>query len=897
MAEKYGAIRSAEVLERFVDKLIKENKPVGFDIESGYVGPDRKDLAKWEHHPDWLLVGVSFTNSTKWARYVPVAHDGGDNVDDVPRAAKAFWRLLNHLDDNGKALGVAHNLPFELTGLSIWFMQTLADDPEVGEAVRTSKGFFPFRSDTMIEAFEVAAYMPKSMPGGVGIGLKELTKHIFGHQMIEFMDLFPPEDGPDGPGTPKNKTTTVRFNTRELSEKVIEYCCEDSVWCLALHEKHYPMPEITNTDGSETVIHKTEMMLIPVTVQMEFEGMLLNWDLIEEKANEIKTFQAFMNEEILAELSERLGEVININLNSTDQLAMVLYDKMGLPIKKRSKKTQKPSTDEEALRAIAKADPMVNAILDYKQVIKLYGSYLNKYRTELHYDKSGRAHPNHNQVGALTGRFSVDHVSYQQWPKPYHYELKSGREFDFNFRDLFIAPPDHRVMGYDFSQVELRFLSGMAQETAMLQAFASGTDIHKATAAAMFNIPVSDVTKDLRAKGKTGNFAVVYGSGAQNMADMMGSTKEEAEDLLKKYYEGFPNLRTWMDKMMATGSEQGYVETIFKRKFTVWEYQSKFPSVRNKGDRMCINAPVQGGAADYMKIGMIRVTKAIKKAEESGLIPVGSIRLILTVHDALEFYVHNDVASQTVIDIVTPAVSFPVKGLPQIRTDWHEGPRWGTAPEIELDDNGKIVKYSHTVELDDGSAVHWEDESLVVVLAQYAAWESEYFGEKAKKTASLPTQAPEIVKPKPGAKKKPVADPEFDAIVAPILNPEEAPKEDFGLEAEATEEEPPWLHGAEWHAEHDTPMALMEEEPQRAIVTITEMPDEDQWAAFEDYLEKQPGTMTVVVSTPEGDIEMDTKHSLSNEDQPKLSLILGGATVALGAESVRADELIGSLDL
>jgi DNA polymerase I-like protein with 3'-5' exonuclease and polymerase domains len=928
--KNYGAVRKASIFGKFVDRILKDGTAFGFDIESGYVGPDRADLAKWEHHPDWRLVGFSFTNSLEWARYVPIGHDSGDNADDIPEVARQLWRLLQ------SGLGVAHNLPFELTGLSRWFCEVLWDDEELGKEIRRTHGFFPFLSDTMIEAFELAQYAPKVMYGP-GVGLKELTFHVFGHRMTEFKDLFPVEDGPDGPPTPKNKLNTIRFNTRELSEKVLEYCCEDSVWCLALHLLHYPQLQVKDGTGGlkPNLIHRTEMALIPITVQMEYDGMLLDWEKISEKAREIAIFRDYMNEEILQDLSERLGEVININLNSTDQLAEVLFDKLGLPIKKRSKKTNKPSTDEEALRAIAKEDPVVRAILDYKQVIKLYGSYLHKYETELHYDTAfHRAHPNHNQVGALTGRFSVDHVSYQQWPKPYYYKLKNGLEFEFNFRDLFIAPEDHRIVGYDFSQVELRFLSGMAQETAMLEAFASGEDIHKATAARMFNIPISEVTKPLRSKGKTGNFAVVYGSGAQNMADMMGTTKEEAEDLLKAYYAGFPALRNWMDKMIATGSEQGYVETIFGRRFTLWEYQSKNSYVRSKGDRMCINAPVQGGAADYMKIGMVRANKAIRTAERDGIIPPGSVTLICTVHDALEFYVHKSVATQTVIDLITPAVSFKHPILPQIKTDWHEGPSWGTAVEIKLDAEGKIKSFEHTVELNDGTEKHWEGDTLEEVLEAFTEWNTEYTArkkaeqgalgllglapkpkpkpltkaqrEKAAKasleelikdipmTEDTQEELPAKVKPtmaQPEVLPKPAKKPAVKRTTAAAVRALAAPKEDIELVAEE-DPEPVWAH-----AETDPYPSMVMEEPGgvKAVITVTEMPDENQWTTFKWWLEsRKDGKAEVVLSTPEGDLQKGP-HRITADDQSTISFMLGGASLAFESTHVDLTELAGAL--
>lgn len=809
----YGAIRSADEFERFVDRLIAAGKPFGFDIESGYVGEDKEGVALLPFHPDWILVGFSFTNSTNWARYVPVAHDDGNNVDDPVRTAKALWRLLQ------TGLGVAHNLSFEVKGISRWFRDVLSSDPEIGAQVVAARGMYPYRSDTMLEAYLSAAYHPQQ----VGKGLKGLTKHIFSHEMTNFMDLFPFEDTDMGPALKRGKTKYVRFNTRfSTSARVIEYACEDSVWCLALHEKHYE-------EQKDTFIFKVEMQLLPVLVEMEMEGLALDWATISRKAAEADRFRNLMNEEIQQVLSERLGRPININLGSVPQLSAVLYEPapegLGLPIKERSEKTNNPSTSESALRAIAKADPIIKRILEWREVNKLYGSYLHKYETELAYSPNGRAYPNHNQAGALTGRMSVDGVSYQQWPKPYHYELRNGDTFDLNFRDLLIAPEGYRIVGYDFSQVELRVLAGMANERALLAAFADGTDIHKATASSMMGIPLAEVTKKQRSQGKTLNFAVVYGSGPQNIADMLTApdapvTKDDAVELLARYFAAFSGLKNWMDARVAEGREQGYVETKFGRKFTVWEYQDSRDFIRQKGDRMCVNAPVQGGAADYMKMGMVRVQKAIKKA---GL--ADKIRLVMTVHDALEFYVHESVSTQDVIDLVNPQVSFKVAGLPEIRADWHEGYSWGSVAEINLGEDKKILSYG----------IEDHDETYPDFASVNAALQS--------------LKAPKPAEPK----------------VIEVAPEPEQPAEFVGTEREVA----PW------------------DLPQVAVVTMTGLPLASQWAEFQAFLALRPGIDSVLVEVRGAAdiIEMSAKVKLVQTDQTEISQILGGASLSFRSTS------------
>jgi DNA polymerase I-like protein with 3'-5' exonuclease and polymerase domains len=723
-AANYGAIQTIAELEERFDAIIAAGKAFSFDIESGYDGPDAKGLALLVHHPKWKMVGFSFTNSVNWARYVPIAHDSGENIDDVYTAIKLLWKLLN------TGLGVPHNASFELGALARVFREVLSDDAEVGEEVRKNKGFYPVLSDTMIEAFfvqeypsaQTAAFLKMDKPGP-GVGLKGLTKYIFDHEMTNFEDLFPDEDTEMGPLTPKSKKAVARFNTRHIVPRVVNYACEDAVWTLALHLKHYD--KIMSGAYGERMpgLFRCEMQLLRVLAEMELEGIELDWDEYRRRSVDTKVFLDAMQEEIQNELSERLGELVSINLSSPKQVSEMLYERLKLPVKMRTA-TDAPSTGEAALRALAKKDEVIRRILEYREVKKLQGSYIDKYLNELSYAADGRAHANHKQNGAATGRFSVDHVSYQQWPKPYHYELRNGMTYDLNYRNFLIAPKHHRIVGYDFSQVELRVLAGMAHEEGLLQAFADGTDIHKATASLMMGIPLDDVTDKDRSKGKTLNFAVVYGSGAANIGELLGIPTEDAQKLLDQYFKTFSGLKGWMDSKKQEGHSQGFVETIFGRRYKVWEFEGTDEKGSwSKGDRMCVNAPVQGGAADYMKYGMVRVNKAIKKAGMQD-----KIKLVMTIHDALEFYVHESVTTQEVIDLVNPMVSFhvPGEGLPEIRADWHEGERWGEVFEIELDEDKQISGYTFKQELPDKTKVKWATDSYDELLEQFTEWKKNF---------------------------------------------------------------------------------------------------------------------------------------------------------------------------
>lgn len=687
----YGYIVETQEIKTYLDKIIQGTQVFAFDIESGYDGPDPKTVSEkislMPYHPQFKVVGFSFTDDMSWARYIPISHDEGPNANTVA-VARMLWVLLN----TGR--GVAHNASFELAGMGRFFRDNLWDDTFFASAVRKARGFFPMYSDSMIEAFMTQKFQPAGPAGGPGVGLKGLTKFEFGHDQVEFEALFVHLDA--------KRRRHPRFNHLKLTAEVVSYACEDSVWCLGHHERNYP-------EVSEMFMFKVEVKLLTVLAEMEYAGLALDWAEYERRAIDVNEFKNKMNEEIQTELSDRLGEVVNVNLGSPKQVADLLYTRLGLPVQ-LDRKTKKPSTGEVALRNLVREHPILKRILQWREVDKLLGSYITKYRDQLSYAEDGRAHPNHKQTGAATGRMSVDHVSYQQWPKPYEFTLDSGEELHLNYRNFLVAPEGFRIVGYDFSQVELRVLAGMADEKDLLHAFNTDVDVHKQTASTMKKIPLEDVTEKDRADGKTLNFAVVYGSGADNIASMLGVTVEEAQQMLDDYFAAFSGLRGWMDARVLEGQQNGVVYTHFGRKFKVWEYVdaarnaekaqrvsdpeekdrlTKMSRIaRSKGDRMCVNAPVQGGAADYMKIGMVRVQKAIK---EAGL--EDKIVLIMTIHDALEFYVHESVTTQEVIDLVSPQVTFRVTGLPVIRADWHEGKRWGEVVEIKLDENQKISGY------------------------------------------------------------------------------------------------------------------------------------------------------------------------------------------------------------
>lgn len=847
----YGLVRNEEQLTRFVDKLVSDAKPFGFDVETGYSGPLRSKGSLQHYAPDGILAGFSFTNNPDWARYVAISHDGAENLD-TQHVARELWRLLN------TGLGVAHNALMELSRLSKFFRDTLWDDEHLGAEVRESDGLFPIHADTMLESMLLVENKKKD--------LKTLTKEILGIDQAELISLFqarPTLKGQNPAGKwVKYNRENLRFNVLPLDDDVVSYACEDSA--VALEHYYRTHPQI-----SDTLICKTEHRLTPILVQMEKTGLYLDWAEYERRSVEIERFRDRWAEYVMDQFSEISGEIININLNSHPQVRNVLFNKMGLTPTEYTKDTNVASTGEKAMRLLVAKHPEIKSLLQYREIAKLLGSYINKYLKELRYDPTGYAHPSHKQEGAGTGRFSVDGVSYQQWPKPYHYELPTGESLDLNYRNFLISPPDHRIVGFDYANVELRIVASLAQEHAMIEAFANGVDIHKQTASLMLKVPLEEVTDKQRSVGKTLNFAIVYGSGADNIASLITAATgehcsvEQAEHYLQQYFVAFPGLKAWMDDRIleartvrettVPGQAKHYITTVFGRRIPIFEYESPYRSIRNKGDRNAVNAPVQGAAADYMKIGMVRVDAAIKRAEAEGVIPKGSVRLIMTIHDALEFYVHKDVSTQTVIDIIGPAVSYRVDShMPnhvEIRADWHEGYRWGSVAELEFEDDGRIT-YHRKLELPDKSKHTFSDDTLDGLVEQIEAfWAERNSTELDAKTVSSEVEfefdseedefyvrdIPVAIDPSPAHPEK--------LVEEPMLEPEPRPEVSMKLK-----------------------------------LILDAMPTTVTWPLFQNFLKGRPGTSTLVVSTPRGELTLEDVGILP-DDEAEIRLIFGAASL------------------
>jgi DNA polymerase I-like protein with 3'-5' exonuclease and polymerase domains len=619
-SKNYGLITDSDELRQLVGQIKRDGRPWAFDIETGYIGPDKEKAAV---RPETaFVVGISFTDSTDWARYVPLGHNTGDNLDNR-EVAEIFWPLLN------AGQGVAHNAQFELRHLSRWFRRWLPDDDQIAQ----QHGYFPIRSDTMVEAYLAADFER--------FGLKPLTMLMFnrygepvdrsqylsriktikqisaafkdeeerkkeiastfdGHIMTELHELFE--------NMPKNKRKFLRFNTLETDARVVAYACEDSTWCLAIHQHYYP-------EVSHRTLFPVEIAIVrDVLPEMADEGLVYDWSTMSRTAERLSLFRDRFNGEIMTELSEMLGEPTAVNLASPPQISNILYDRLGYATDVYTDKTRdlppeqrRMSTGKIALERLAQQYPIVQKIREWKKMTRLLGTYLEKYEKVYRDEHSGRAHGNYLSAFVITGRFAAVDPPVQQSPKKYHFDLaeaKAAHEagddppvgtcFQFNFRDVIVAPPGWYILGFDLSQAELRAIAGEAQEIALLEAFERGDDVHKLTASLMLGVPFEEITSAQRDIGKTMNFALLYGMSTKGLADRLGIGMDEAQELMDKYFAGLPAIAAYMTKMKQHGQTHNYVVSHFGRKLPIWEYTSDKRSIRSKGDRACVNYPIQG---------------------------------------------------------------------------------------------------------------------------------------------------------------------------------------------------------------------------------------------------------------------------------------------------------------
>ena len=443
--------------------------------------------------------------------------------------------------------------------------------------------------------------------------------------------------------------TLERLAFSQLGETVNEKTLLDvTVFRLAkIYEKKVA------DEQCESLLFDIEMPLALVLAEMELAGVCVDVEGIKSYGLELAARADELKERIYGFAGEEF------NISSTKQLGEVLFEKMMLPVIKKNKTGY--STDADVLKKLMPYHPIIEDILDYRQMTKLKSTYADGLPKAV--DENNRIHSVFNQTGTATGRLSSAEPNLQNIPV----RTAEGREF----RKYFIPQDsDHVIIDADYSQIELRILAHIAQDETMIGAFLSGEDIHTATAAKVFEIPAEEVTAEQRKRAKAVNFGILYGMGEYSLSEDLGISMAQAKKYIVSYLSGFPSVKEYLDNIKKSAKKDGYVTTLFGRKRKIAELASSNKNVQHFGERVAMNSPIQGTAADIIKIAMINASRALKEANIDA-------KIILQIHDELILEAHKNCAEQAysiLIDSMENAIklSVPLNVEAHIGNSWFE---------------------------------------------------------------------------------------------------------------------------------------------------------------------------------------------------------------------------------
>ena len=524
------------------------------------------------------LVGLSFAVEPGVAAYIPVAHDYLDAPEQISR--ERALELLTPLLEDEKLLKVGQNLKFDRGILQNYGIELRG-----------------IAFDTMLES-----YILDSVAGRHD--MDSLSDRWLKHQTVTFEQIA---------GKGKNQLT---FNQIAL-EEAGHYAAEDADVTLQLHLKMWP--KLQQHEGPLNIFQNIEMPLVPVLSRIERNGVKIDPAVLHKHSGEIALR--------LAELEKKAHEIAGepFNLASTKQLQTILFEKQGIkPLKKTPGGA--PSTSEEVLEELALDYPLPKVILEHRGLSKLKSTYTDKLPLMIN-AKTGRVHTSYHQAVTATGRLSSTDPNLQNIPV----RNEEGRRI----RQAFIAPEDYVIVSADYSQIELRIMAHLSRDKGLLSAFAEGQDIHRATAAEVFGMPVESVSNEQRRSAKAINFGLIYGMSAFGLSRQLNIPRKESQRYMDLYFERYPGVREYMERTRAQAKEQGYVETLDGRRLYLPDIKSSNAARRAGAERAAINAPMQGTAADIIKRAMIAVDSWLESEKPR-------VRMIMQVHDELVFEVHKD---------------------------------------------------------------------------------------------------------------------------------------------------------------------------------------------------------------------------------------------------------------
>ncbi|PPE69838.1 DNA polymerase I [Caldimonas thermodepolymerans] len=523
------------------------------------------------------LVGISFAVRPGEAAYVPLRHSYADAPAQLP-LQEVLARLKPWLED--------------------------ASRPKVGQHVKYDMHVFAnhgitvrgYVHDTMLESYVLEAHRPHS--------LESLADRHLNRRGLSYEDLC---------GKGANQIPFAQVDVARASR----YSCEDSEMCLHVHQALWP--RIEADPGLRRVYEEIEIPVSAVLQRIERNGVLIDAALLARQSHELA--QRILALE--AQAHELAGQPFN--LGSPKQIGEILFGKLQLPVVKKTA-SGAPSTDEEVLEKLAQDYPLPAKILEHRGLSKLKSTYTDKLPQMIN-PATGRVHTNYAQAVAVTGRLASNDPNLQNIP----IRTAEGRRI----REAFIAPPGHVIVSADYSQIELRIMAHISGDANLMRAFQEGMDVHRATAAEIFGIAPEQVTSEQRRYAKVINFGLIYGMSAFGLASNLGIEQKAARDYIDRYFQRYPDVKRYMDETRALAKDKGYVQTVFGRRLWLPEINSPNGPRRGAAERAAINAPMQGTAADLIKLSMIAVQRALDAAGKRSL-------MIMQVHDELVFEVPED---------------------------------------------------------------------------------------------------------------------------------------------------------------------------------------------------------------------------------------------------------------
>jgi DNA polymerase-1 len=599
---RYTTVMDMSGFKGWLERL-EQSDLIAFDTETTSLDPMQAEL-----------VGLSFAIDAFEAVYIPVGHNYPGAPEQLDR--EAVLEALRPLLEGESPKKVGQHIKYDMNVLSRYNLAV--------------KGI---AFDTMLESYVLNST-------GSRHDMDSLALKYLGHQTTHYEDIA-------GKGAKQISFSQVSI------EDAGHYAAEDADITLRLHQHLWP--RLQAEPGLEKVLADIEIPLIPVLARMEQAGVLIDGKVLRHQSGEL----AKRMKELEKQAHEAAGQPFN--LESPKQLQQILFEKLELPVIRKTPKGQ-PSTAEDVLKELAVNYELPKLILENRSISKLKSTYTDKLPEQIN-PYTGRVHTSYHQAVAATGRLSSSNPNLQNIP----IRTPLGRKI----RTAFVAPPGSIILAADYSQIELRIMAHLSGDKGLLKAFHDGVDIHRATAGEVFGADYEKVTDDQRRAAKAINFGLMYGMSAFGLGRQLDISRPEAQEYMDTYFARYPGVRTFMEETREQAREQGYVETLFGRRLYLSEINASNMMRRQGAERAAINAPMQGTAADIIKIAMIKVDNWLQTSKPGA-------RLVMQVHDELVLEVEEEqlgVVSDAVIKHMSAAAKLDVP----LVVDVGSGPDWDTA--------------------------------------------------------------------------------------------------------------------------------------------------------------------------------------------------------------------------